>query len=128
MTDIQTRADIDLLMQAFYKKAMVDDVIGFYFTEVTQLNLTTHLPVIIDFWETILLDGNNYHGDPMKTHQHIHTLSAFKEEHFNRWVQLFKETVNQLFEGDIAERAKQRAESISTVMKIKVIYQGIQKK
>jgi hemoglobin len=125
MHDIETRKDIDNLLKRFYSKAFKDDVIGFYFTEITKLNLEKHLPVIGDFWETVLLDTNKYNGDPMTVHKHIHHLSPFNEAHFNRWVQLFNETVDELFAGDIAERAKQRAISIATVMKIKIIHGGI---
>ena len=127
MADIANRNDIIQLMKAFYAKAFADELIGFYFTEVTKLDLEKHLPTIADFWETVLLNVNKYHGDPMKVHKHIHELSAFKDEHFNRWVHLFKQTVDELFVGEVAERAKQRAESIGTVMKIKFIHQGIQK-
>ncbi len=128
MADIANRNDIVQLMKAFYVKAFADELIGFYFTELTKLDLEKHLPTIADFWETVLLNTGKYQGDPIKVHQHIHELSAFNDGHFNRWVHLFKQTVDELFTGNVAERAKQRAESISTVMKIKLIHQGIQKR
>ena len=53
--DIETRAAIDALMQTFYGKAMTDEVIGRFFTEVVPLDLEQHLPVIGDFWESVLL-------------------------------------------------------------------------
>ena len=62
--DTTTRPDIDLLMQRFYERAMSDDTIGYLFTEVAQLDLEHHLPVIGDFWESILFGAGNYarHG------------------------------------------------------------------
>jgi hemoglobin len=120
--DIQSRTDIELLIIKFYEKAMIDEVIGFYFTEVVPLNLEKHIPVIVNFWESVLLGNNVYHGDPIKPHYVMHSIHAFTDAHFARWVMLFTQTVDESFEGDIAERAKQRALSIATVMRIKIIH------
>jgi hemoglobin len=125
MKDIETRADIELLMQVFYNKALTDETIGYFFTEVVPLNMEVHIPLIVDFWETVLLGKAAYKGNVMQVHQHIHSLSAFKEEHFARWVSLFQQTVNELYSGDHAELAKQRAESIATLMRIKLLHSGI---
>jgi hemoglobin len=125
MKDIASRADIETLMNAFYKKALTDEKIGFFFTEVAPLNMEVHLPLIVDFWETIVFGKAAYKGNVLEVHQHIHQLSSFKPEHFERWVSLFQQTVNELFEGNHAELVKQRAESIATVMKIKLLHGGI---
>ena len=50
-TDITTRADIKLVIEKFYDKLLVDELVGFLFTEVIQLNLKEHLPRLVDFWE-----------------------------------------------------------------------------
>lgn len=125
MKDIEERDDIYKLLEVFYSKAFADDLIGFYFTEVIKLDLTTHLPIITDFWESVLLNTKAYRGDVMKLHRHIHDLSPFKPVHFDRWVKIFTETVDEYFAGDVAELAKQRAQSIATIMKIKLVYGGI---
>ncbi|MGN6616385.1 MAG: group III truncated hemoglobin, partial [Ilyomonas sp.] len=93
MKDIEERKDLFELLEAFYVKAFADELIGFYFTDVIKLDLETHLPIITDFWESVLLNIKQYRGDVMKLHQHINHLSPFKEEHFNRWVQIFCEMV-----------------------------------
>ncbi len=125
MKDIETRADIELLMQTFYSKALTDEAIGYFFTEVVPLNLEVHMPLIVDFWETVLLGKTAYRGNVMQVHQHIHSLSAFKEAHFAQWVFLLHQTVDELYSGDHAELAKQRAESIATLMRIKLLHSGI---
>ena len=126
MKDIETRADIELLMQTFYNKALIDETIGYFFTEVVPLNMEAHMPLIVDFWETVLFGKAAYKGNVMQVHQHIHSLSTFKEEHFARWVFLFYQTINELYSGDHAELAKQRAESIATLMRIKLLHSGIE--
>lgn len=69
--DIKNRNDIDRLMLAFYARAMEDDVIGYIFTDVAKLDLDHHLPIIGDFWETMLFRSGNYgrHGrNPLEVH------------------------------------------------------------
>ncbi len=127
MRDIETRSDIETLMHSFYSKALTDEVIGYFFTQVAPLNMEVHIPLIVDFWETILFGKAKYKGNVMQIHKHIHSLSAFKQEHFTRWVSLFQQTVNELYSGDHAELAKQRAESVATLMRIKLLHSGIGK-
>lgn len=121
--DIQNRDHIEQLMRAFYAKVIPDTVIGYYFTKVIAMDLEKHLPVIVDFWETVLFGIAKYKSNAIAVHQHLHEKSAFEDKHFEHWVTLFKSTVDELFEGEKAELAKQRALSIATVMKLKVLHQ-----
>jgi hemoglobin len=120
--DITSRYDIEVLMNRFYQKALTDEVIGFYFIEVIQLNMQKHLPIIVDFWENILLNAHYYGRDPMQAHQQLHLKHPFEAVYFDRWIALFTDTVSASFVGPKAEIAKQRAYSIGTVMKMKFIY------
>ncbi len=122
MRDIDSRVDIEKLMTVFYDRAFADDVIGFYFTEISHLNLEKHLPVITDFWETVLFEKGDYHNNVVDVHKHIHALSPFKPEHFDRWAKIFCDSVDESFYGPVSEKAKQRATSVATVMKIKFNY------
>ncbi len=122
MRDIESREDIEQLMRVFYAKAIPDEIIGHYFTQVIQMNMEQHLPVITDFWETVIFGVAKYKSNAIAVHQHLHAKSAFTDQHFERWVNLFQSTIDELFLGDKAELAKQRALSIATVMKIKTIH------
>jgi hemoglobin len=128
MKDIENRQDIETLMVSFYHVAMKDDVIGHFFTQVVPLNLEKHIPLISDFWETVIFDKAAYRGNVFGVHEHIHTLFAFEDKHFERWVFLFKQTVDGAFVGANAEKIKQRGESIATVMRIKLVHSGIELK
>jgi hemoglobin len=123
MSDIETREDIYYLLEHFYAKAIPDKTIGYFFTEVAKIDMTAHLPVITDFWEMVILNGTRYKKNAIAIHANLHRLSAMEDRHFTRWLQLFTTTVDELFSGDRAELAKQRAQSIATVMKIKIIHQ-----
>jgi hemoglobin len=125
--DIENREDLVLLLNLFYQKAVKDELIGRFFTEVVPLDLNTHIPVIADFWESVVFGSRGYRKNVMEVHQHIHQLSSIKKEHLNQWIKLFSETVDELFEGEKAILIKQRAKSIATLMDIKLNHNAIGK-
>ena len=115
LSDIENRADIDRLMVLFYRRAMVDERIGRFFTDVVQLDLDEHLPVIGDFWESVLFGTTAYrrHGrTPLTVHAELDQKSRLEPEHFDRWIALFTAAVDELFIGPRAEGLKLRAGAI----------------
>lgn len=118
--DIETREDLLQLVTRFYEKLLADDSINYLFTEVAKIDLQHHLPVLVDFWDTILLGSDTYRKNAMQPHIDLHQKSSFTDHHFDTWLRYFTETVNELFEGEKAFLAKERATSIATVMKIKI--------
>ena len=118
--DIKDRADIQQLVDTFYTKVRADETIGYLFNDVARVNWEQHLPRMYDFWENILFQTGGFKGNPMTAHVQLHQQSPLTAEHFARWQQLFLGTVDELFEGDMAELIKQRARSIATMMQIKV--------
>jgi hemoglobin len=120
--DIENRADLEKMLEAFYKKVFKDDLISHFFLEVVPLDLETHIPVITDFWESVLLDGRGYRKNVMEIHLNISKKSRIEKVHLDRWVKIFSETVDEMFEGTKASLAKQRAVSIATMMNIKINY------
>ncbi len=119
--DITGRNDIELLVNTFYEKVKADKVIGYIFNDIAKVNWERHLPVMYNFWENTIFYTGSYSGNPLLSHKHLHRVAPLNAEHFNQWLKLFTETVNELFSGDRAELAKQRAYSISTVMQIKIL-------
>ena len=119
--DIQNRADIELLVRSFYDKVKTDDTIGYIFNDIARVNWEKHFPVMFDFWENVLFYTGVYNGNPLVIHQHLNRVVPLKLEHFNQWNKLFTQTVDELFEGNNAMLAKQRALSISTIMQIKIL-------
>ena len=119
--DIENRGDIELLVNSFYDKVRNDPVIGFIFNDIAKVNWERHLPVMYDFWENTLFYTGGYAGNPMETHRQLNQLIPLTAEHFQQWTRLFTSTVDELFTGEKALLAKQRALSISTLMQIKII-------
>lgn len=109
MTDIETRADVERLVRAFYERAMADEIIGWLFVDVAKLDLDAHLPVIADFWETVLLGGTAYRGGAFRPHAALHAKAGLRSGHFHRWLALWTKTVDERFDGPTAQRAKAHA-------------------
>jgi hemoglobin len=118
--DIQSRIDIELLMAAFYEKVKKDYTIGYIFNDIAKVNWDHHLPIICDFWETLLLDATSYSKNAMAVHYTLNRKVPLEEKHFQRWLQLFFETIDDLFTGDIATMAKTKAKSIASLMQFKM--------
>jgi hemoglobin len=108
--DIETRADLEILLAEFYKIAIYDAEIGHHFDD---MDLESHMPIIVDFWEKILFGKPVYFNNPLTVHQKLHEKFPLKFEHFVRWVEIFGQTVDRLFSGEMAEMAKCRAKAIA---------------
>lgn len=120
--DIRFREDIAQVVEAFYQSAIQDVEIGYIFTDVAKLNLETHIPVICDFWETVLLGNVIYRGSVVYKHISLHRKSPLLPEHFEKWLSIWRTTVDELFEGDKAEEMKRRAFMMAEMMKHKINY------
>ena len=120
-TDIRNRKDIEKLVNTFYDKIKTDEVIGYLFNDVAQVNWELHLPKMYDFWENILFYTANYEGNPMLKHKELHQKSPMNPIHFEHWNKLFNETVDKLFVGSKADEIKNRAMNISAVMMFKAL-------
>ncbi|MBA2348157.1 MAG: group III truncated hemoglobin [Solirubrobacterales bacterium] len=111
--DIETRADCETLVRAFYSRALTDPVIGFIFTDVAHLDLEAHVPVIASFWATMLLDERSYGGGAFAAHARLNAKVELRSGHFERWLVLWRATVDELFAGERAELAKAHAERVA---------------
>jgi hemoglobin len=109
VTDIETRDDCERLVRAFYTRVLVDPVLGFLFTDVAKLDLEAHVPQLTSFWETILLGAQSYSGGAFAPHASLHRQVPLRPGHFERWLFLWRMTVDELFAGERAELAKAHA-------------------
>jgi hemoglobin len=107
--DIENRADCERLVRTFYARAMADPMIGWIFVDVAKLDLEAHVPVIASFWETILLGSQTYRGGAFRPHAALHLRVGLRPGHFERWLTLWHETVDELFAGERADLAKAHA-------------------
>ncbi|WP_430468517.1 group III truncated hemoglobin [Winogradskyella ouciana] len=120
-TDIKTRDDIFLLVSEFYKKVRRDNVLGPFFNDTIQ-DWDTHLQHLTTFWESSLFLKTKYYGNPLEAHVKVDKAhnNSITELHFGLWLNLWFETIDELFEGDYAENAKRRARKMGTFLYLKI--------
>ena len=119
--DIKNREDIKLLVVSFYAKIRTDAVLGPIFNQIV-IDWEPHLELLTDFWETQLFLKRKYFGNPVTAHQEVddkmqHTITP---EHFGLWMNLWFATIDELFEGETAYIAKNRAQKMSTMLYLKI--------
>ena len=117
---ITSRGDIEFLVDEFYKKVKQDPVIGHIFNEVIQFSWDVHIPIMISFWETILLHKVSYKGNPVLTHVELNRKIPLTKEHFDLWKELFFETLDTYFEGENTAEAKKKVEVMESLMMYKI--------
>lgn len=115
--DIEHIDDIRLLVDSFYSTVREDELIGpIFLGKITDWPI--HLEKMYRFWQTVLLEEYTYNGAPFPPHATL----PIQEEHFNRWLQLWGDTVDTYFEGEVAEEAKWRGERMAGVFLSKLEY------
>jgi hemoglobin len=108
MGDLADRADVEHLVRAFYAEALADDLLAPLF-RAAGFDLETHLPVMVDFWTTVLLRSGAYRRDPLAPHVALAALTPLTGDHFAAWLALWARTVDALFAGARADAAKTQA-------------------
>lgn len=117
--DIQNREDIRRWMQAFYAKLLADPLVRHFFDHLLD-HLDEHFDHLTDFWDNMLFHTGVYQRNAMMPHLRLHQSLPFQEIHFQQWLGHFKDTTDTLFEGELAEMAKLRAEAIAETMKYRI--------
>lgn len=120
MKKLESREDIEFLVNKFYDKVGADETIGFFFNDIAKVDWSHHLPKMYSFWETLLFGQVSYKGNPMAVHFPINEKVAMEKQHFEHWVKLWTETVEENFTGEMAEMAIYKAKNIANLMGYKM--------
>ena len=118
MTDIQNLEDIKQMVNSFYGKVQQDDFIGPIFNEKIQNRWPDHLEKMYGFWQTVLLDVRAYSGSPFPPHATL----PIQKEHFERWMEIFTQNIDEQFAGPIADEAQWRAGKMAEMFNYKIEY------
>ena len=120
MKDIASREDIELLVRKFYSKVRKNETLGFIFDDIMKIDWDHHIPILVDFWESVLLDTGSYTRNAMGEHFKVNQKIKLESFHFTTWLSLFDSTVDEYFKGEKAELAKKRAHSVAQIMQLKM--------
>lgn len=120
MQDINSKEDVKLLVNSFYKKVRANSKLNYIFDDLVKIDWEHHLPKMYSFWSTILLDEHSYSGNPMVKHIQLSKLTSMTSLEFSEWLKLFNQSVDGLFAGKNADEAKIRAANIARLMLYKI--------
>lgn len=113
--DLDDPAEIAEMVRRFYADVAQDDLLGPVFADVARVDWSEHLPKLTAFWCRALLSMPGYEGNPYRAHQQIHARSPLRREQFERWLDLFHDTVDVGWAGPRAEHAKALARKVAFV-------------
>lgn len=114
--DIADRGDIERFVRDFYREVAMDDLLGPIFAD-SGVDWNTHIDTLVAFWSWQLLNEDGYDGNPLRAHQPIHARWPFTDAHYERWLSLFDATLDESFDGPVADFAKERAAKMATAMR-----------
>ncbi|WP_336517361.1 group III truncated hemoglobin [Pollutibacter soli] len=116
--DIISIIEVQLLVNSFYEKVKQDPVLAPIFYAVIQDRWPHHLEKMYRFWQTVLLEEQTYFGAPFPPHANL----PVTKDHFDRWLSLWYETIDQYFTGAKADEAKWRSSRMAEVFLAKIEY------
>ena len=110
-----TRENIEQMVVSFYHRVLKDDVVGPFFIaklgdDMNNEYWQPHLKILIDFWASITLADPSYRGNPFAPHM---SLGELKRETFEQWLVLFYETLDEIYEPEVANQFKERSSIIA---------------
>ncbi len=119
--DVSDAQDLYKIVASFYTKLLGDDSINHLFAETVQNGLQEHLQQLVRFWDQMIFGNYRYDKNVMEIHQQQHQLTPFTAEHFEIWLGHFHGSIDELYEGEIAQNIKDRAYSIAYIMRTKML-------
>lgn len=114
--DILNLDDVKLLVDTFYGKVRDHETLAGVFNERIGERWPEHLEKMYRFWQTVLLEEHTYFGAPFPPHANL----PVEHLHFEKWLELFRATVDELFIGPKAEEAKWRGNRMAEMFELKM--------
>ena len=115
--DISNFEDIVLFVDGFYSKVNQDELIGpIFHAVITDWN--PHLAKMYDFWNAVLFGVAGFKGNPFARHAPL----PIQKVHFERWLLLFEQTIDEHFLGALANETKKKAGMMAEMFLSKLSY------
>ena len=120
LQDIESKDDLVTLVDTFYDRVKLDELIGPIFKTIIGDDWSAHLPIMYTFWNTVLFGAEGYKGQAIGKHIEIDRKIPLLPEHFERWIAIWNDTVDALFSGEKAEQIKAKALIMLQLIQFKV--------
>jgi Truncated hemoglobins len=114
--DVLGRKEIELLVSSFYQEVRADGLLGPVFDEVAKVDWDEHISKLCDFWETVLFRTGSYKGNPLAVHRHLAKDVEMGKMLFDRWLEIFVQTMDLHFRGENADHLKRVAADMAQVI------------
>jgi hemoglobin len=111
MPDVVNEEQIAVLVDTFYARVRQDATLGPVFARVVGDAWEPHLEKMRAFWSSLVLASGRYKGNPMVAH--LRLLPRIGAEHFELWLNLWRETAAELFPPQVAVTFVWRAETMA---------------
>ena len=118
--DISSDEDIKKLVHTFYDRIRQDERLGYIFNEAAGVDWDVHLPRMVDFWSNLIFQTNRYRGRPFRQHLPL----PLERGDFERWYGIWSDTVDELFEGENADHAREMAAKIASSFSLRLEMEG----
>ena len=110
-----TKENLRIMVIRFYTEILKDETVGPFFIERLGDNLynetwAPHIDLLTNFWASISLGDTDYRSSPFAPHAQMPGLQAST---FKRWLELFFQTLDGLYEPQIANMFKERSTIIA---------------
>ncbi len=102
---------IAALVDRFYAHVRQDATLGPIFERAIGNEWEPHLAQMRAFWSSIVLSSGRYKGNPMKAHMEL--MPRIGAGHFERWLNLWRQTAAEVLPQPAAEIFVRHAETIA---------------
>lgn len=119
-TDLENREDVKALISAFYTKIRKHEILSTFFEIVKDWD--EHIEKLTDFWESNIFNARSFRGNPMLKHHIVDARSGYQvdQKHFGHWLQVWFETIDEMYEGPNADKLKEKARNIATMLFMRI--------
>ena len=111
--DTLDEAHLATLIDRFYEKVRADPMLGPVFNAAVH-DWDEHRRTLVSFWSSVALGTQSYRGSPMSAHRP----HPIRGEHFDHWLELWRETAREVLEEDAAGRMIDYAERIGRSLRM----------
>ena len=124
--DLDTTEEIFEMVTRQYVDVVQDELLQPHFDfGPGYIDWQAHIGSVTDYWCHVVLYAPDYEIDTIENHRQFHQSDPFTPELFDRWLQIFYDTVDGGWTGPNTTRAKQRAAGMAWAMAARFLGKGV---